>query len=110
MLALLVSRTIGLPLIAVGLVLLADKAPGYFCAAKQDRQQWFAPYYLVWYFLPGCLTMGFGAILMSISRRIVAFLVPVPRVGCLWCGYPAAGLPSGPCPECGRPTPGTSAS
>lgn len=99
--ALLVVRTVALILIAAGLVVIAYKIPGYWYAAKQDGRQWFAAYYLISYLLSGSLTVLVGFALMAISRRIVPFLVPVPRTGCLQCGYSADGLLSGPCPECG---------
>lgn len=99
--AMLIVRTLGLGLIAAGLVVISAKIPGYWYGAKQDGRQWFAAYYLIWYLLPGSLTVLIGFAVMAISRRIIPFLVPVPRTGCLQCGYSADGLSTGPCPECG---------
>ncbi|HRQ71830.1 MAG TPA: hypothetical protein PLU35_02250 [Phycisphaerales bacterium] len=50
----------------------------------------------------GLALMAVGVLLGLLSRRIGAWIVPVPATGCPRCGYPTPDA-EGRCPECGLP-------
>lgn len=51
------------------------------------------------------LLIGLGLILMRVSRRLAAIMVPMPARKCPHCDYSLVGVRGGTCPECGMPIP-----
>lgn len=95
-------RGLGAGMIVYGLVLAASTIPEYLerhslAVAGIDMSPNFATFFL----RPG-LMCGLGLVLIGIVERAVHWLVPLPVLACLRCGYPNEGLAAAPCPECGQ--------
>jgi hypothetical protein len=92
---------------SVSIVLLIVSATQFGHAIGWAIAMWdFSSLFVMWSdnwspFAMGVAFAGPAVILLVLDRRIVRWMIPVPRMECPECGYAFEGLASPQCPECG---------